>query len=62
MPYASQAQSRFIHRKAGLGVPWAQKFVADAQHGEGSVRRLPQHAGGHHSPMKRAKHRMGGGY
>ena len=43
MPYKSGAQSRYIHMKAGQGVGWAEKFVRDAQHGEGSVRSLPKH-------------------
>lgn len=30
MPYASQAQSRFIHAEAAQGIGWAKKFVADA--------------------------------
>lgn len=30
MPYASEAQSRYIHMEAAKGVPWAEKFVADA--------------------------------
>lgn len=51
MPYESQAQSRFIHWKAGQGTPWAQKFVSDAQHGEGSVKALPKRA----SVLDRAK-------
>lgn len=42
MPYKSEAQSRFIHAKAGEGTPWAKKFVADAQHGKGSVSKLPE--------------------
>lgn len=33
MPYRSLAQNAFIHAKAGEGVPWAEKFVADS-HGE----------------------------
>ena len=35
--------------KAGQGEPWAQKFVKDAQHGEGSVKALPA----------RVKHKIG---
>jgi hypothetical protein len=31
MPYASPAQSRFIHAKAGEGVSWAKKFVNDSK-------------------------------
>ena len=53
MPFQSQAQSRFIHWKAGEGVPWAQKFVSDAQHGEGSVKALPKR-----SVLDRAKDHM----
>jgi hypothetical protein len=49
MPYASLAQSRFIHAKANAGTPWARKFVADAQHGVGSLKGLPKHV----------KHRIG---
>lgn len=30
MPYASEAQSRYIHMLAADGVAWARKFVADA--------------------------------
>jgi hypothetical protein len=30
MPYASEAQSRFIHALAAQGVKWAVKFVNDA--------------------------------
>ena len=30
MPYESPRQSRFIHAKAGEGVAWAKKFVADS--------------------------------
>ena len=45
MPYESQAQSRFVHAKANEGEPWAKKFVADSQHGEGSVSRLPERIG-----------------
>ena len=33
MPYKSLAQNRFIHAKAGEGMSWAKKFVADS-HGE----------------------------
>ena len=29
MPYASEAQSRYIHMEAAKGVGWAKKFVAD---------------------------------
>jgi hypothetical protein len=43
MPYVSGAQSRFIHMKANQGVPWAAKFVADAQHGAGALKGLPEH-------------------
>jgi hypothetical protein len=49
MPYASQAQSRFVHAKANQGVPWAEQFAADAQHGAGSVKRLP----------KKVRHKIG---
>jgi len=45
VPYESQAQSRFVHAKAGEGVPWAKKFVSDAQHGAGSVKALPARVG-----------------
>jgi len=31
VPYASEAQSRYIHAKAAEGVPWAVKFVHDAE-------------------------------
>lgn len=31
MPYASPAQSRFIHMKASEGVGWAKKFVNDSK-------------------------------
>ena len=44
MPYKSEAQSRYIHMKANDGEGWAKKFVSDAQHGEGSVRALPERA------------------
>lgn len=30
MPYASEAQSRYIHMLARRGVKWAAKFVADS--------------------------------
>jgi len=30
MPYKSDKQAAFIHAKAAEGVPWANKFVADA--------------------------------
>jgi hypothetical protein len=30
MPYASRAQSAYIHAKAGEGVSWAKRFVRDA--------------------------------
>jgi hypothetical protein len=30
LPYQSLRQSRFIHAKASEGVPWAEKFVRDA--------------------------------
>ena len=30
MPYASEAQSRYIHLLAAQGVKWAVKFVRDA--------------------------------
>lgn len=30
MPYSSAKQARFIHAKASEGVPWAEKFVRDA--------------------------------
>ena len=43
MPYRSEAQSRFIHMKANQGMPWARKFVADAQHGPGALKGLPEH-------------------
>jgi hypothetical protein len=43
MPYRSQAQARYIHMKANQGVPWAEKFVHDAQHGPGSLKGLPGH-------------------
>jgi hypothetical protein len=55
MPYESQAQSRFIHAKAGEGVPWAKKFVADAQHGAGSVKSLPARASSKRSFKGRRK-------
>jgi len=33
MPFESERQRRYIYAKAGEGVPWAKKFVADS-HGE----------------------------
>jgi hypothetical protein len=49
VPYKSEAQSRYIHMQANRGKGWAKRFVRDAQHGEGSVKALPQ----------RVKHRIG---
>jgi hypothetical protein len=49
--FKSQQQSKFIHMKANQGVPWAQKFVADASHAKGSVKKLPKRLG----PKKRIK-------
>lgn len=43
MPFESQAQSRYIHRKANLGEAWAKRFVRDAQHGKGALQGLPMH-------------------
>lgn len=46
MPYASEAQSGFIHAKAAEGVPWAKQFVADAH-------------GTHVPKVKHVKHKIG---
>ena len=43
MPLRSLAQNRFVRAKAAEGAPWAEKFLADSQHGPGSLKGLPEH-------------------
>lgn len=45
MPMESKAQNRFIQWKKAQGVPWAKKFVAESQHGPGSMSSLPERVG-----------------
>ena len=54
MPFRSVKQAAFIHAKAGEGVPWAKRFVADA-HGTHVLHHSKLTSKAKHSKLARLK-------
>jgi len=54
MPYASTKQRAYIHAKAAEGVPWAVKFIKDADKAKQPSNTYARKKG----PKHRRKHRI----